>query len=87
MQDQIGTVLHWSNQEEPNKQKAKMKSSGGTWIGIAFQLLLLYTQTHPDTASETFSKNKKIKEPRFKKYFPPEVIKDKLGEGVEDLWH
>ena len=30
MENQIGTVLHWSNEREP--QKAKMKSSGGTWI-------------------------------------------------------
>uniref|UniRef100_A0A8C4QHJ3 Transmembrane protein 198 n=2 Tax=Eptatretus burgeri TaxID=7764 RepID=A0A8C4QHJ3_EPTBU len=33
-----------------NKQKPKMKSSGGIWIGFAFQLLLLYPQTHPGTA-------------------------------------
>ena len=49
MEDQIGTVLHWSNQKEP-EQKEKMKSSGGTWIEFAFQLLLLYLQTHPGTA-------------------------------------
>jgi len=46
MEDQIGTVIR----RNPNKQKAKMKSSGGTWIGFAFQLLLLYPQTHPGTA-------------------------------------
>ena len=50
MEDQIGTVLHWSRQKKPKQAKAKMKSSGGTWIGFTFQLLLLYPQTHPGTA-------------------------------------
>ena len=51
MEDQMGTVLHWSDQKEPKQEKkANMKSSGGTWIGFTFQLLLLYPQTHPGTA-------------------------------------
>jgi len=29
-----------------NKQNAKMKSSGGIWIGFGFQLLLLFPQAH-----------------------------------------
>ena len=48
MEDQIGTVLLWSHQKEP--KQAKMKSSGGTWIGFTFQLLLLYPQTLAGTA-------------------------------------
>ena len=51
MEDQIGTVLYWIKQKEPEQaKKAKMRSSGGTWIGFGFQLLLLYHQTHPGTA-------------------------------------
>ena len=36
-----------------------MKSSGGTWTGFTFQLLLRYPQTHPIQSSEPFSKKKK----------------------------
>ena len=50
MEDQIGTVLHWSNQKEPKQAKTMMKSSRGTWIGFSFQLLLLHPQTDPSTA-------------------------------------
>ena len=50
MEDQIGTVLHWSNQKESKQAKRKMKSSRGTWTGFALQLLLLYPQTHLGTA-------------------------------------
>ena len=39
----------------------KMKSSGGTWIGFGFQLLLQNPETHPGTAKwalqKTFCKN------------------------------
>ena len=48
MEDQIGTVLHWSHQKEP--KQAKMKSSRGTWLGFRFQLLLLEPQSHPRAA-------------------------------------
>ena len=51
MEDQIGTVLHWSHQKEPKQEKkSKMTSSGGTEITFTFQLLLLCPQTHPGTA-------------------------------------
>ena len=50
MEDQIGTVLHWSNHKEPKQAKSKDESSVGTWIGFTFQLLLLYPQTHPVSA-------------------------------------
>ena len=50
MEDQIGIQsCNGVIRRNPNKQKAKMKSSGGTWIGFTFQLLL-YSQTHPGTA-------------------------------------
>ena len=58
MEDQIGTqscigVIR----RNPNKQKAKMKSSGGTSIGFGFQMLLLYPQTYPGAASFIKKKN------------------------------
>ena len=50
-----------SSEGTQTSTKAKMKSSGETWIAFAFQLLLLYPQTHPGTAKWAFL-NKK--EPR-----------------------
>ena len=60
MEDQIGTVLHWSHQKEPKQaKKSKIKSRGGTWIGLGFLLLLLYPQTHMQAQpSELHSKSK-----------------------------
>ena len=65
MEDQI--VLHWSHQKEPQQVKSEDEVIRRTWIGLGFQLLLLYPQTHPGTVqtSEPHSKSNQ-KEPRFK---------------------
>ena len=39
-----------SSEGTQTSKKAKMESSGGTWIGFRFQLLLLYPQTHQGAA-------------------------------------
>ena len=69
MEDQIGTqpcigVIRMN----PNKQKTKIKSSGGTWIGFTFQLLLLHPQTHPGKAKATLFK--KIKSKKYNEKEP-----------------
>ena len=61
-----------------------MKSSGGTWIGFTFQLLLLYPQTHPGTAKWAVFKIK------LKKKHPDQTIKlfwlpDHVSNQVEIL--
>ena len=48
MEDQIGTVLHWSHQKEPRQAKSKDEVIRRNMDRI--QLLLLYPQTHPGTA-------------------------------------
>ena len=55
---QLRWPIKWTNKycigvirRNPNKQRAKMESSGGTWIGFGFQSLLHNRQTHPGAAN------------------------------------
>ena len=50
MEDQMGTVLHWSNQKEPKQAKSKDEVIRRNLVGFTFQLLLRDPQTHPGTA-------------------------------------
>ena len=47
--NKIGTALESSEGTQTSK-KQKMKSSGGVWIGLGFQMLFLFPQTHPGSA-------------------------------------
>jgi len=61
MEDQIGTVLHWSNQKEPERSKSKDEVIRRNLDRFTFQLLLRDPQTHPGTAKLALFKKIKNK--------------------------